>query len=75
MMSSGKIVVTIKYENQAFMEVTQKVDDGANVTVLKIEENGHLDKTIREAQKYLEKHFSEVLNDVSAEMKKPAQEG
>ena len=64
-----EIEITIAYENNVGVKVTEKKDEGDVVIILESDENGHLVHLLPALKKFVQDYAKHILEMVDAEMR------
>ena len=70
-MADHEIELTLKWENSVSFEMTTKEDAGPVLTIIKMDENGHISALWPAATDLVEKHIRVLMKRIGEEMAAP----
>lgn len=65
----NKVRIELEWENDDFFEMTSKVGDGNKMTVVRIEENAHIEDLWKSISDICNEFFSRKIKEIGVEMK------
>ncbi len=67
----NRIEIDIQWENNNTIDVTAKNGGGVSYTVVKVDENGHLNSMMPSVKDIMERYIKGIMEKIAADMKQP----